>query len=137
MSKCQELWPRGLACSIQLLMQKQWVMTHEGLQARTETWPAPLTHVLAELSLPVTSEVPLKPGAEISQGAGPAAVLGSPSIYPRTPLLPLVLVSKQLPRLPADPIGLLPWHPLGMMFSHLWLLLWSPPLSLQALSQCG
>lgn len=59
-----------------------------------QSWSARLTHVLAELSLPVTSEVPLRPGAEISQDADPAAVLGSPSIYHTSPSL----VSKQLPR---------------------------------------
>lgn len=61
-----------------------------------QSWSAPLTHVLAELSLPVTSEVSLRPGAEISQDADPAAVLGSPSIYHTSPSL--VLVGKQLPR---------------------------------------
>lgn len=66
----------------------------------------------------------------------PAAVLGSPSMYHRTPLLPLCLLASSFPGLPPNPIRLLPWHPLGMMFPHLWLLLWPPPLSLQALSQC-
>lgn len=69
----------------------------------------PLSHVLAELSLPV-SEVPLRPGAEISQGADPAAVLGSPSIYQRTPLLSLSLLASSFLGLPADSIGLLPRH---------------------------
>lgn len=85
--------------------------TCESLQARTETWSAPFTHVLAELSLPVTSEVPLTPGAEVSQGADPAAVLGSPSIYHGTPLLPLFLLASSFPELPANPIRFLPWHP--------------------------
>lgn len=108
-------------------------MTCESLQARTETWSAPFTHVTT-CHIRGASEA----RAEISQGAEPAAVLGSPSIHQRTPLLPLPLSASSFPglQIPSGHCHGILRQPLGMMFPHLWLLFWSPSLSLQALSQC-
>lgn len=110
------VWNReGMAlaiCAFPNYRYRNRVVSPEHLQTGTVIWPG-----LACPVWPATLQWPLKPAAEMPQGAHANAFLNSNNIYHRTPQLPLLFVSKQLPgaackSYQANAITSLGWCPL-------------------------